>query len=175
MASIIKRSLLTLALLGVSGPASFGFIVVKDGVPVNPPIPPEQVEPLREAQQAEAPMLEENHLAKFASGKKNRSPSAAPAPVSDPDIMKQALAANLQSGQSASKAEVAEEPAPGRTKGAILIITATAGMFGLVLGRAAFSAVSRTSAREAEEALAPVKQADNSKDLGGDHREYYIE
>lgn len=174
MASIIKKSLLILTLLGVTAPASFGFIVVKDGVPMNPPIPPEQVESVREAQQAEAPALEENPLAKFSSGRKNRSPSAPPAPVSDPEVMKQALAANLQS-QQAARAEKTEETAPGRTRGAILILTATAGMFGLVIGRAAFTAVSKTTAKEAEQALAPVRQADNSKDLGGEHREYYIE
>jgi len=144
--------------------------------PDTPYVPPEELERQRQEQQKSAPIIEQPDL-----------PTPAPPPAYDYSQDQNASPADLVAAletHQRSKAEAGNAAAPRsqeeqesrRRRGLVLIVASAAGIAGLGLSRAAMTYLSRTSPREAQQALEEGKDIrENARSYGGDHKEYFID
>ncbi len=167
--------LLTLALL-LALPLAAAAMHRNPYAPDTPYVPPEELERQREEQQKSAPIIEQPDL-----------PVPAPPPAYDysqdanatPEDLTAALEAHRASQKAGAKAGAAtstDDRESRRRRGLVLIVASAAGIAGLGLGRAAVTYLSRTTPKEAQEALAEDRQPrENARSYGGDHKEYLID
>ncbi len=144
--------------------------------PDTPYVPPEELERQRQEQQKSAPVMEQPDL-----------PTPAAPPTYDYSQDQNAAPSDLVSAlqtHQASRSEAGNSPAPRsqeeqesrRRRGLVLIVASAAGIAGLGLSRAAMTYLSRTSPREAQQALEEGKDIrENARSYGGDHKEYFID
>ena len=144
--------------------------------PDTPYVPPEELERQRQEQQKSAPVIEQPDL-----------PAPAPPPSYDYSKDQNASPADLAAALDAHRdsradaavtgaAQTGEEQQSRRQRGLVLIVASAAGIAGLGLSRAAITYLSRTSPKEAQEALDQGKDIrENARSYGGDHKEYFID
>lgn len=161
------------AVLALSCSASRAVMMLPDPGPQAPQPSAAETETSRAAQQAEAPVIE--------GGETPADTDNAPAEdirTSDEEQQTSSFAEALAVRDEQEPAEmpqpVSKEPET-KTRGRWMVMLGAAGLMGLTLGRFAMNSLSRTSVREAEQAVEAEDIDDGSRSLGGDHREYIIE
>lgn len=170
----MMRKLLLTSLLALMLAAPAGAVTIEpSSEPPAPIVSDTELDQIREEQMQVAPVTS------VAPAPPQESPAGMPEPSGDYGTA-QELTASLggYTEQVAKEASRADTGSRSRARGLALMIAGAAGLAGLAFGRVAMNSLSRSTAGEAQADLEEYDRSrsdPNTRDLGGDHKEYIID